>query len=150
MNDRQQVRILTGALFGLLVLAVHVTRAGAQDGDHKHNDALDRCAKRCSECARECDSCFHHCAGLVAGGKKEHAAAMHLCVDCGEVCTTAGRLVSRQSPLTDVACEACARACDACAAACEKFPADEHVKQCAAACRECAKACRDMLKHLGK
>ena len=150
MNGRHQFRILTGALFGLLVLAVLVTRAGAQEGGHQHNDALDRCAKSCSECARECDSCFHHCAGLVAGGKKEHAAAMHLCVDCGEVCTTAGRLVSRQSPLTDVACEACARACDACAAACEKFPADDHMKACGTACRECAKACREMLKHLGK
>ena len=150
MFDRQQVRVLTGALLGLLVLAALVTRAGARDGGHKHNDALDRCAKRCSECARECDSCFHHCAGLVTGGKKEHAAAMHLCVDCAELCTTAGRLVSRQSPLTDVACEACARACDACAAACEKFPADEHMTQCAAACRECAKTCREMVKHLGK
>lgn len=34
MNDRQQVRILTGALFGLLVLAVLVSRSGAQDGVH--------------------------------------------------------------------------------------------------------------------
>jgi hypothetical protein len=113
VNDRQQVRILTGALFGLLVLAVLVTRAGAQEGGHKHNEALDRCAKSCSECARECDTCFHHCAGLMAAGKKEHAAAVHLCIDCAELCTTAGRLVSRDSPLTDVACEACARACDA-------------------------------------
>ena len=32
----------------------------------------------------QCDACFAQCNGLLAEGKKEHAASCRLCVDCAE------------------------------------------------------------------
>jgi hypothetical protein len=142
-------RIVFGALFaaslGLSGLAAPAARAEEKDHAHEH---MMKCAKACLDCQKDCDSCFHHCAHLLADGKKDHAKTMHLCVDCAELCSTAGKLSARNSPLAVTACEACAKACDQCAAACEKFPDDAHMKMCAKSCRDCAKECREMVKHV--
>jgi hypothetical protein len=140
------MRALTFPTAALVALAL-TTTAPAQ---HEHAKHFDKCAKACDDCKRECDSCFHHCAHLVADGKKDHARSMKLCVDCAEVCSTAGRLSARHSALSVIACEACAKACDVCAEECEKHKGDKHMAACAKACRDCANECREMVKHVGE
>lgn len=129
-----------------VVLTALVTPTWAYD--HEHDEHFDRCAKACADCQRMCDSCYRHCADLVAGGNKDHARSMNLCLDCGEVCSTAAKLSARKSTLAGPTCEACARVCDVCAEECEKFKDDKHMTACARECRACAKECRAMLKHI--
>lgn len=119
----------------------------APAGDHaKH---FDECAKVCADCQVACEKNFHHCFKLVEGGKKEHARAMHLSVDCAEFCTISAKLTARHSELAVTSCEACAKACDACAAECEKFKDMPEMKACAEACKKCAASCREMAKMAG-
>lgn len=140
-------------LFALGAFAALATLTGgaapsARADDH-HKKHFEACAQVCADCQVECDKTFHHCFKLVEAGKKEHAKAAHLTVDCAEFCALAAKLTARQSELAVPACEACAKACDACAAECDKFAAMPEMKACAAKCRECAKSCRDMVQMVG-
>jgi hypothetical protein len=123
-------------------------KVAKKEAPHEHGDT-HKCAIACAQCMLACEACAHHCATLVIDGKKEHARTMGTCVDCGEYCGLAAKVVARQGPLAVTACEGCAKACDQCGTACEKHPEDEHMKACAKACRDCAKACRDMIEHAG-
>lgn len=138
----------TNLLLGVAVAVVGLAGTGRADDHHKKH--FEDCAKVCAECQVECEKNFHHCFKMVEGGKKEHAKAMHLSVDCAEFCTLSAKLTARQSDLAVPACEACAKACDACAAECEKYPDMPEMKACAAKCRECAKSCREMVKMVGE
>lgn len=131
--------------------AVPSARAAGQPGSPAadHAKHFDECAKVCADCQVACDKNFHHCAKLVEGGKKEHAKAMHLSVDCAELCAVAAKLTARKSDLSAPACEACAKACDACAAECDKFADMPEMKACAEACKKCAASCREMVKMAG-
>jgi hypothetical protein len=86
---------------------------------------------------------------MVADGQKDHLRTLGTCVDCGDYCSLAAKVVSRHGPLAVPTCEGCAKACEVCAVACEKYPDDEHMKRCATACRDCAKACREMVTTAG-
>ncbi|MBI3410871.1 MAG: four-helix bundle copper-binding protein [Planctomycetes bacterium] len=141
-------RISLFAVSVAVVLASFPVRGAGGDDDPKHHENFAKCAKTCADCQLQCDACFHHCAKLLADGKKEHAKSMQLCVDCAELCSTAAKLVARHSPLSALACEACANGADLCAASCEKFDSDMHMAACAKACRQCARECREMVKHL--
>lgn len=123
------------------------TAPAAPADDHAKHFA--ECAKVCADCQVACEMNFHHCFKLVEGGKKEHAKAMHLSVDCAEFCTTSAKLTGRHSELAATACEACAKACDACAAECEKAADMPEMKACAEACKKCAASCREMAKMAG-
>ena len=138
--------IALGAFAALATLTGWAVPSARADHHTKH---FEDCAKVCAECQVECDKNFHHCFKLVEAGKKEHAKAMHLSVDCAEFCALAAKLTARQSELAVPACEACAKACDACAAECDKFPDMPEMKACAAKCKECAKSCREMVKMVG-
>jgi hypothetical protein len=121
-----------------------------QAAPHVHRSpAMEKCLEACAACTSECESCFVHCTNLVASGKKEHLATLKSCIDCGDLCAIAGKIMARNGALIGPSCEGCARGCDECATACEKFPKDEHMKACAKSCRDCAKACREMLKSTG-
>lgn len=121
---------------------------GAADAHASH---FTDCAKECGECARVCDVCAAHCAKLLAEGKKEHLATLATCADCASICASAGCVIARQGPFSDIICTACADACKRCGDACEKHAAHDAVmKQCADECRKCEKSCREMLKHIGK
>ena len=122
----------------------------ADDKDHKEHGAMfEQCAKVCAECQIACDKNFHHCFMLVESGKKDHAKAAHLSVDCAEFCALSAKLTARHSALAGTACEACAKACDACAAECQKFTNMPEMKACAESCKKCAASCREMVKHAG-
>lgn len=138
----------------LAALVVVVTRtpgdpaaAGGKKHAGDHAAHMQQCAKACADCMRECDMCARYCADLVAQGKKDHLHTLGTCLDCAEFCASAARIVSRNGPMVNTICEACAKACDVCGAACEKHSGDAHMQRCAKACRDCAAACREMLKH---
>jgi hypothetical protein len=143
MNGHKDLKVAGIMALGLTALLSLGARA-----DEKDHKKVHPCAKACADCANECESCFQHCVELVAAGHNGHTTTLRLCADCGELCTTAAKLVSRQSALRGVTCEACAKACDVCAAACAKFPSDDNMKACVQSCRDCAKACRAMVNQL--
>lgn len=120
--------------------------ADDQPADH-HGHAFDECARACSDCQRECDSCATHCRHMLAQGKKEHQTTLRTCLDCGDHCAAASRIMARRGVFSDLICKACADACARCGKECQKFD-DEHMKKCAAECRKCEKACREMLKNI--
>src|SRR5699024_8918970 len=75
-------------------------------------------------------------------------------LDCADICTATGHILSRRtgSNLATVKAvlEACRIACAECAAECEKH-ADmhDHCRICAEACRRCGPACSDLLAVIG-
>jgi len=122
----------------------HGEKKSMHPADGSHGDHFTTCARICAECQINCEDCYRHCTERAAAGGMEHAAAMHLCLDCADACATASRLAARNGPLSALACEACAKACDACAEACEAAGADRHMSACAQSCRDCANSCREM------
>jgi len=103
-------------------------------------------AKAADDCARACDTCAAHCAKLLAEGKKEHLDMLRMCLDCADICSTAGRVIAKDGPLSSVIAASCAEACKRCADYCEKYSADPIVKLCVAECRKCEEACRKIAK----
>jgi len=118
-------------------------------GSAQHHAEMEKCLKECERCARECESCFHHCTVLVSQGQKDHLTTLRTCLDCGELCAVAAKVMARHGAFMGLTCEACAKACELCGAECQKHANDEQMKRCAEACKDCAKACRDMVKAVG-
>jgi microcystin-dependent protein len=135
---------------GVSAMALAALKGSAFAHEHGEQDALDACAKACSDCQRSCDHCATHCAHEVHAGHAEHMTTLATCRDCAEFCSAAARIVAADGPFADLICGACAEACARCGHACEKFPDDEHMKMCAAECRKCEKACKDMLASAAK
>jgi hypothetical protein len=138
----------SGLAVAIALSLLTVVRADEkQSAPHVHRSpAMQKCISACRDCSDQCETCFVHCTNMVAGGKKEHLATLKSCIDCGDLCAIAAKIMTRDGALIGPSCDGCAKGCDACAIACEKFPDDEHMKACAKACRDCAKACREMLK----
>ena len=147
MDRRELFGVLGATAAGLA--AVTGGQALAQDAHaHKEGDIHEKCADACSDCEKECNQGFHHCFRQVQAGKAGHAKAMHLCVDCGEVCSTSAKLVARMSPLMTITCHACAESCEACVAECEKLN-DPGMKETVESLKKCAASCREMVKAMG-
>ena len=138
------------AIGGLLAISqpAQTQEKKAAPAHSQHHEAMQACAKACSDCQRACDTCSTHCANLVARGQKEHLTTLMSCQDCATVCAAAAAIVARGGPYSVLICDACAKACEQCAAACEKFPDDKQMKACAEECRKCEKACKEMVKHM--
>jgi len=134
----------------LAVLAWSPTQAVPPAGSpaHHHVHGSD-CSDACARCANACNSCFEHCVAQLAAGHEMHSATLRLCNDCGDLCSLAARVESRQGPMRVAICGTCADSCDRCAGECEKFTDQPHMVACAKACRECAQACRAMIEHVG-
>jgi len=125
-----------------------IAQAPAKQAEHNgHGEAMQACAKACSDCQRACDMCATHCANQLAGGHKEHVTTLATCRDCADFCAAAAQIVSRGGPFAGLICDSCAEACARCGKECAKFPDDKHMKMCADECRACEKACREMVKH---
>ena len=75
-------------------------------------------------------------------------------LDCADICTTTGAVLSRHTGydanITRALLEVCRLACASCGTECEAH-ADmhEHCRICAEACRRCEQACADLLGSLG-
>ena len=146
--DRRELLGTLGATSAALA-AITGGSAIAQEGHaHKEGDIHEKCAVDCSNCANECNQGFHHCYQQLQAGKPGHAKSMHLCVDCGDVCATAAKLVARRSPLMAIGCQACVESCEACIAECEKLN-DPGMSEVIASLRKCAQSCRELIKAMG-
>lgn len=145
MHRRELLTTMGAATAGLV--AVTGGEAHAQEG-RGGGDVHDRCAKDCAEAMVACNKGFHHCYQQVQAGKREHAKAMHLCVDCADICGTAAGLVARMSPLMTHTCRAAAECCEALIAECEKLGGAE-MKGVMEHCRACVKSCREMVQAMG-
>ena len=148
--DRRELLGVLGATAAGLAAVTGAASAQEAKHDHKHaeGDIHEACAEACVDCEKECNQGFHHCFKQVQAGKAQYAKAMHLCVDCGEVCSTSAKLVARMSPLMTFTCHACAESCDACLAECEKLN-DAEMKEVVAALRKCSASCKEMVKAMG-
>jgi hypothetical protein len=146
--DRREMLGAVG--LGAVGLAVTGGVARGQQGGApgQEADIHERCAEACSDCEKECNQGFHHCYQQVQAGKQSHAKAMHLCVDCGEICSTSAKLVARMSPLMTFTCHACAESCEACIAECEKLD-DPEMKQVVDSLRKCRESCLEMVEAMG-
>jgi hypothetical protein len=148
MNARGTLAVCAGVAalaFGL----IRISDAGDAQPPKPHSDHAgaamnEACAIACSDCQRACDACTAHCETMLAEGKKDHLASAKLTQDCAAFCATAASIVSRNGPMQNLICRACADACAQCGKECEKFDAPV-MKKCADACKRCEKACRDMV-----
>lgn len=104
-------------------------------------EALTECANTCTQCADACLS-------------EEDVASMVKCIrlnlDCADVCTATGRVLSRQTEydanVTRAQLEACVAACKSCGDECDGHAGHmAHCRVCAESCRRCGQACRDLL-----
>lgn len=107
--------------------------------------------KAAAECAHVCTTCADACLS------EDDPAAMRRCIrgnlDCADICTATGRLISRpgeqDGAVLRAQLEACATACRSCADECERHADSmEHCRVCAEACRACAEACDRMMEAL--
>jgi hypothetical protein len=140
--------VVAGALAaGLLATSARAEDRPKSEGGPAMRPEMAKCLKECVNCAKECEGCFQHCTTLVSQGHKEHLTTVRTCIDCGELCAVAAKLIARNGAFQSIACEACAKACDGCAAACDQHAAhDEVMKRCGDACKTCAQACREMVQ----
>jgi hypothetical protein len=148
MDRRELLSVLGATAAGLAASAGGPALAQATDRRRGGGDIHESCAEACSDCEKECNQGFHHCFKEVQAGKADHARAMHLCVDCGDVCSTSAKLVARMSPLMTFTCQACAESCEATLAELEKLN-DSGMKETVESLRKCAASCREMVKAMG-
>jgi hypothetical protein len=109
---------------------------------------LADCIHACFACGETCTACADACLSedLVA----ELTKCIRTNLDCADICTTTGTLLSRHTGydanITRALLEACHVACASCATECEAHAGmHEHCRICAEACRRCEQACADLL-----
>jgi hypothetical protein len=111
-------------------------------------DDLAAAIEACIDCAQTCTACADACLA------EDDVAQLRRCIatdlNCADICSAVGRLLSRQTDydaqVTQRALEACIRACVACADECEKHAQHHrHCGVCAEVCRACAAACTELL-----
>jgi len=108
---------------------------------------IHKCVDACFNCVEACITCADAC--LAEDTRAELLRCIRLDQDCADICSTTGRMISRQSEtdwtLLRAQLQTCVLACRQCAAECEKHSQHEHCKVCAAACRACEEACTAVL-----
>lgn len=110
---------------------------------HRTQTHREACIRVCNDCAATCAATSIHC--LDMGG--DHASPEHqtILLDCVDICSTAARLLARDSPHHPGICRACVEFCNRCAKECEQMlGADEQMSECAEVCRRCATSCEQM------
>jgi hypothetical protein len=120
---------------------------------HPHPWTLDgvtiaRCIETCFDGAQSCTNCADAC--LNESHIQMLRACIRLNLDCADLCTTTGKMLSRQGyadwNVIRATLQACMTACLACAEECEKHAEmHDHCRVCANACRDCEKACQEVM-----
>jgi hypothetical protein len=112
---------------------------------------LQRSIESCYECAQACTACADAC--LSEEAVAELTTYIRSNLDCADVCSTTGRVLSRHTGydanLTRAMLEACVVACRTCADACGQHTEMDHCRVCADVCRRCQSACEELLASLG-
>ena len=100
-----------------------------------------------SDCAQACTADTD--ADLSEQNLAEMAKCIRLCLDCTDVCTATGGVISRLAEYdpgaTRPLLEACVVICKSCGDECKRHAHYEHCRVCAEACRRCERACRALL-----
>ena len=107
-------------------------------------DAIRDCAQAC---AADTD------ADLNEQNLAEMVKCIRLCLNCTDVCTATGGVLSRlaeyDADTTRPLLESCVAICKSCGDECERHaPHYAHCRVCAEACRRSERACRDLLTSL--
>jgi hypothetical protein len=112
---------------------------------------LAEAVDRIYECAKACAACANACLG--EDDPTSQAACITSCENCGEVCITTARALSRITGFNAEAIRhlvaACEQICRICGDECASHATEmEHCQVCAECCRTCAEACRSLLQEL--
>jgi uncharacterized membrane protein len=103
-----------------------------------------------SDCAQACTADTD--ADLSEQNLVEMVTCIRLCLDCTDICTATGAVISRLGEYdpgaTKPLLEACAAICKSCGDECERHAHHAHCRVCADACRRCERACRELLDAL--
>jgi uncharacterized membrane protein len=103
-----------------------------------------------SDCAQACTADTD--ADLSEQNLAEMVKCIRLCLDCTDICTATGAVISRlgeyDPSATRPLLEACAAICKSCGDECERHAHHAHCRVCAEACRRCERACRELLDAL--
>ena len=107
-------------------------------------DAISDCAQAC---AADTD------ADLNDQNLAEMVKCIRLCLDCIDICTATGGVLSRlaeyDAEATGLLLESCVAVCKSCGDECERHASHHaHCRVCAEACRRCESACRELLAAL--
>lgn len=110
--------------------------------------ALVQCIEACFDCAQTTVACADAC--LAEPHVGELVQCIRINLECSDICTATGRLLSRRLPsdqlIWDRQIEAAAVTARLCAEECEMHMArHEHCRVCADACRKCERACNALL-----
>jgi hypothetical protein len=100
-----------------------------------------------SDCAQACIADTD--ADLGEQDVTEMVRCIRLCLNCVDVCTATGAVLSRPADYdAEVArplLQACVAICKSCGDECERHVHMQHCRICAEACRRCEEACRELL-----
>ena len=103
-------------------------------------DAIRDCAQAC---AADTD------ADLNEQNLAEMVKCIRLCLNCTDVCTATGGILSRlaeyDADTTRPLLESCIAICKSCGDECERHAHMPHCRICAEACRRCEQACQELL-----
>jgi hypothetical protein len=100
-----------------------------------------------SDCAQACIADTD--ADLSEQDLSEMVKCIRLCLDCTDICTATGAVLSRpadyDADVTRPLLQACVAICKSCGDECERHAHMQHCRVCAEACRRCEEACRELL-----
>lgn len=112
---------------------------------------LSESIEACFECAQTCTACADACLGedMVA----ELTKCIRTNLDCVDICSATGKILSRHTgydvDITRAVLKACRTVCRACADECGQHASmHRHCEVCAEACRRCERACAQLLNSL--
>jgi len=104
-------------------------------------------SEACLAAVRATTECVDWC---IQNNDGDLTGCIRYCMDAGDLCDAAARLIARESVHAREALTACADAAKRCAASCEEHR-DRHasIGRCADACRAAAEACRVVAERQG-
>jgi hypothetical protein len=111
-------------------------------------DVLAAAIDALSDCAQACITDTD--ADLGEPDLAEMVTCIRLCLDCVDVCTAVGAVISRRAgrdaSVVRPLLEACVAICRSCGDECGRHAAHmRHCRVCEQACRRCEQACRELL-----
>lgn len=112
---------------------------------------LAQCIDACFRCAETCSACADAC--LAEKDVQMLIRCIRLNMDCADVCSTTGRMLTRQlqpdAGLVRSMLEVCAQACRVCGDECTQHAGHhDHCRVCAEQCDLCEQACMDLLNSM--
>jgi len=103
-----------------------------------------------SDCVQACIADTD--ADLSEQNLAEMVKCIRLCLDCTDICTGTGGVLSRMAEYdpnaTRPLLEACVAICKNCGDECKRHAHHDHCRVCEQACRRCERACQELLNAL--